>query len=83
MIRTLKDSKAKLSELVSAAAAGEEILITVKGVPKARLVGVETPIRAVAPDDWVSQLTALQEQYTLSASPSKSDTLNELREDRW
>lgn len=37
MIKTLKESKAKLSELVERASRGEDVLITVRGRVKARL----------------------------------------------
>ena len=40
MIATVRTAKARLSELLERAAAGEEILITSDGRPKAKLVGV-------------------------------------------
>jgi len=40
MIATVRTAKAHLSKLLERAAAGEEILITSNGRPKARLVGV-------------------------------------------
>ena len=43
MIATLKESKARLSELVRLAGAGEEVLITVRGKPQARLSAVRSP----------------------------------------
>ena len=41
MVTNLRDAKASLSQLVQAAAEGEEILITVRGKPRARLVGID------------------------------------------
>ena len=40
MIATVRDAKAHLSHLLERAAAGEEILITSDGRPKAKLVGL-------------------------------------------
>lgn len=40
MIATVRTAKAQLSKLLERAAAGEEILITSDGRPKAKLVGV-------------------------------------------
>lgn len=40
MIATLKESKARLSELVAKAAKGEDVIITVHGKPKARLAAI-------------------------------------------
>ena len=40
MIATVRTAKAQLSRLLERAAAGEEILITSDGRPKAKLVGV-------------------------------------------
>lgn len=40
MIATVRAAKARLSELLERAAAGEEIVITSDGRPKARLIGL-------------------------------------------
>lgn len=40
MIATVRIAKARLSELLDRAAAGEEIVITSDGRPKAKIVGV-------------------------------------------
>lgn len=40
MIANVRTAKAKLSELLARAAAGEEIVITSDGQPKAKLVGI-------------------------------------------
>ncbi len=41
MIATVRTAKARLSELLDRAAAGEEIVITCDGRPKAKLIGVD------------------------------------------
>jgi prevent-host-death family protein len=40
MVATVRTAKARLSELLERAAAGEEIVITCDGRPKAKLVGL-------------------------------------------
>jgi len=42
MITTLRESKAKLSALVALAQGGEDVIITVRGKPKARLTGIRS-----------------------------------------
>ena len=44
MIATVRESKARLSELVERAASGEEVLITVNERPKARLVAAQPKV---------------------------------------
>ena len=83
MIRSLRESKAKLSELVERASQGEEVLITVRGKVKARVTGATR--RGVAEDRraWVKQLRTLQKACT-SGKPTTSieKILVETREDR-
>jgi len=42
MTTNLRDAKSRLSELVRRAAAGEEILITVRGKPTVRLSAIQS-----------------------------------------
>ena len=44
MIASVRTAKARLSELLDRAAAGEEIVIMSDGRPKARLVGIDTAV---------------------------------------
>jgi prevent-host-death family protein len=44
MIANVRATKARLSELLERAAAGEEVVITSDGRPKAKLVGIQ-PVR--------------------------------------
>ena len=81
MIATLRESKAKLSELVQLASRGEEVLITVRGKPSARLLPVgeeDFPMSA-----WMRELASLRASLKTSRSASHSTTLDEVREDRW
>lgn len=82
MITNLRDSKARLSELVERAAGGETILITVRGRPKARLVGVEATRATPDMAKWVEELAALQDQYSTSSN-EKVSVLDDLRGERW
>lgn len=77
MIASLRESKANLSKLVERASAGEEVLITVRGRPKARLVATAKSDMA----GWAKELaTHLRKQPVRSGS---SNALDEVREDRW
>ena len=82
MIATLRDSKARLSELVEIAAGGERVLITVRGRPKAQLVAVEAAENALDMAAWVEELTTLQDRHS-RPSGEESSVLDHLREDRW
>ena len=83
MIKTLRESKAKLSEMVDLASRGEDVLISVRGKVKARLT------RAAAlggPADraaWIIELKRLQKSCGKRTS---RDTVEEIlarqREDR-
>jgi prevent-host-death family protein len=73
MIANVRTTKARLSELLERAAAGEEIVITSDGRPKARLVGIElvrTPYRV--------------NRRLLAVAPRKADSAAErmIRRDR-
>lgn len=82
MQTTLREAKAKLSEMVEIASAGEEILITVHGKPKARLV----PMRPVEDQEsfekWAGILRERAAKYTVKTVDSSTEILHELREER-
>jgi prevent-host-death family protein len=81
MIATLRESKTRLSELVNLANSGEEILITVHGQPKARILSVSEPRSDTA--EWLRELSALRSSLGQPSSYQKPSTLDEVREDRW
>jgi prevent-host-death family protein len=61
VVVNLKESKARLSELVARAGRGEEIVVTVRGKPAARLL----PVRAAGWDaekqaQWLAELATLR-----------------------
>lgn len=84
MVRTLTESKATLSKLVELASQGQEVLITVRGSVKARLVaagpreGDNNSVR-----QWIDRLADLRKRYSAGNPSSNSEAvLEELREDR-
>ena len=83
MIRTLRESKAKLSELVEKASRGEDVLITVRGKVKARLTRATPSGRTLDRSAWVRELQALQKKWSAGATRTPVEQiLAEIREDR-
>lgn len=84
MVKTLRESKAKLSALVDRASRGEDVLITVRGQVKARLTrsGIAQPTKLGA--QWAKELRALQRSMPLSRKPllTVEEILAQEREDR-
>jgi prevent-host-death family protein len=78
MIKTLRESKAKLSELVEVASRGEDVLITVRGKVKARLTRVPAPTSSGA--QWARELRTLQRRYGTGRSRLSIEQI--LAEDR-
>jgi prevent-host-death family protein len=84
MVTTLRESKAKLSELVGLASRGEEVLITVRGKVKARLIPAAMPRRLDDRAVWVASLRGLHRKYGVRKAKTRGeDILSELREDRF
>ncbi|MCC5846838.1 MAG: type II toxin-antitoxin system prevent-host-death family antitoxin [Verrucomicrobia bacterium] len=82
MIASVRESKARLSELIAKATAGEEVVITVRGKPTIQLVPVSgTPVKSDF-NTW-----AQRRKKSLEAMPEGSDSsseiLDDLREDRF
>ena len=77
---TLRNSKARVSELVQLASQGEEVLITVRGRPKTRLLAVGG--NDVQMEKWMRELESLRHGLK-RGRPVKSSVLDELREERW
>jgi len=84
MIVNVRESKARLSELVSKAAGGEEILITVRGQPKAKLVAISAGPESPDMPQWAKELQArLELQTTRDSADSSAEILDDLRQDRF
>jgi prevent-host-death family protein len=84
MITNLRESKAHLSALVDRAARGEEVVITVRGKPKARLCPIVTsgPLDKDAANRWGRQLKEARAKYSVGSHDSSSDIIDELRGER-
>lgn len=83
MIATLRESKTKLSELVALAEKGEEVLITVHGKPRARLIRV-TPSPAGLMAGWQKELASLQDKYsTRRRRTASQEIMEDLRKERF
>ncbi len=83
MIRSLRESKARLSELVELASRGEDVMISVRGKVKARLTRAGATAEATIGARWARELRALQRAYS-SGKPRAGveQILSELSEDR-
>lgn len=84
MIKTLRESKAKLSELVELAAGGEEVIITVRGKPKARLCPIErsSPSERRDAKAWGNELREARGAYSVGTHDTGEGILDDLRGDR-
>ena len=84
MIRTLKESKATLSALVERASRGEEVVITVRGVPKARLCPITDSPSGNSQErhGWGQRLGEIRAEYSVGTHDSSSEILGRQREDR-
>ena len=84
MITNLREVKSNLSQLVRLAAEGEEIVITVRGRPMARLtcVGPKEP-QSVAREKWAGELSAAAEAARVGRRKStRQQFWDALREER-
>ena len=81
MITTLRESKARISELVKRAAGGEEVVITVRGKPEARLCPMAPRGRNVT-SAWARILREARATYSTGSHNSSAAILDEQRGDR-
>jgi len=82
MITTLRDGKARLSELVERASRGEDVLITVRGKVKARLTRAQETRDPKERKTWIRELRALQRAHTLGSKTPSEKIFADLREER-
>lgn len=80
MIKSLRESKATLSELVERASRGEDVLITVRGKVKARLTRAALPTGNAELQRWADELSDLHQQVATGRHTLATETI--LREDR-
>ena len=85
MVKTLRESKAKLSELVEAASRGEDVLISVRGKVKARLTRATESSGGLTGREWAQELLALQRRIGVRGKPklTSEQILTESRADRF
>ena len=82
MIKSLRESKAKLSELVQQASRGEDVLITVHGKVKARLTSAALQTGQADMQRWADELEQLHMRVSIQGHDHKLTTEAILSEDR-
>jgi prevent-host-death family protein len=84
MTTTLREAKAKLSEMVKRASRGEEVVITVHGKKTAKLVSVPRQRNKIDKGKWLKRLERLREQsWTGRHGKSAQEIQDEDRADRF
>ncbi|MGH8101981.1 MAG: type II toxin-antitoxin system Phd/YefM family antitoxin [Chthoniobacterales bacterium] len=83
MTTTLREAKARLSEMVKRASRGEEVLITVHGKETAKLVPVPRRNTKIDKERWLRKLDKLRkENWTGRYGKSAQEIQDEDRADR-
>jgi antitoxin (DNA-binding transcriptional repressor) of toxin-antitoxin stability system len=84
MVKTLRESKAKLSELVEVASRGEDVLISVDGKIRARLTRATESSSGLTGHEWAQELLTLQKSVGARPKPklTSEQILCENRSDR-
>ncbi len=84
MTTTLREAKARLSEMVRLASRGEEVVITVHGKETAMLVPVPKRQRQVDREKWLRQLDRLRaKNWTGCYGKTAQEIQDEDRADRF
>lgn len=84
MIVSVRESKARLSELVAKASQGEDVLITVRGKPTVRLVPAATAPGKRDRSAWIAARRKQLARQTLNTTKdSATEIIDDLREERW
>lgn len=84
MVTNLRDAKGRLSELVQLASEGEEIVITVRGEPMARLSGLgRKGAKKGDREEWMAELSAAAEAARVGPPKTTPQQFwDEIREER-
>ena len=83
MTATLRETKAKLSEMVKLASQGEEVIITVHGKQMAKLVGVPKRPKKFDKKKWLAELAELRRKTSTGCvGMTAQEIQDELRADR-
>ncbi len=64
MTATLREAKARLSEMVKRASRGEEVVITVHGKETAKLVPMPKRNKKANKEKWLAELDGLRRKYS-------------------
>jgi prevent-host-death family protein len=64
MTTTLREAKARLSEMVKRASRGEEVVITVHGKETAKLVPVPKRNKKIDKAKWLAEVDELRRKYS-------------------
>lgn len=84
MITNLREAKSQLSKLVQLACDGEEIVITVRGKPAARLISIQDAKKIPDHTEWASELAAVAESVRVNAPKNTpQECWDDLRQDRY
>lgn len=84
MISSLRDAKAKLSELVQKAAEGEDVVITVRGEPTVRLSPIKRSDGGKNDrSEWVEEMAAAAREASVESEAVTPQAFwDDLRSDR-
>jgi prevent-host-death family protein len=83
MIASVRESKARLSELLERAVAGEDVVITVRGKPTARLVAVHPEAKQPDRSQWIAELRGFHRNQPQHRNKTPAEELvSLLREER-
>lgn len=83
MTATLRETKAKLSEMVKRASQGEEVVITVHGKEMAKLVGLPKRAKKLDKKKWLAELAQLRRKtQTGIVGMTAQEIQDEMRADR-
>jgi prevent-host-death family protein len=84
MVTTLREAKARFSEMVKRASRGEEVVITVHGKETAKLVAVPKRNKKIDKEKWLRELDKLREEnWTGRYGKSAQEIQDEDRTDRF
>ena len=81
MIANLRECKARLSAIVERASQGEEIIITVRGKPRARICPI-VDVDTRSHEAWSRSVREARATYSTGHGKSSSAILDDLRSDR-
>ena len=79
MIVSVRESKARMSELLAKACDGESVVITVRGKPTARLVPIDEGKDAADMERWADELRQRQSGAKVASARSSAGIIDDLR----